>query len=486
MRVAVKETWLGLRNSTTRIPFRYGSACLTSCPQAIAAATIEVEGKQRQRGYAGDCLPPSWFDKSPDKDYRQQIDDMLAVIGLAEKTFAEEFASPVEFFPAWLIAYERVHSRAAEWGLTPLLASFGVSMVERAIMDAMARAAGMSFHTAAGANIFSIAPGDVHQQLAGQQPADWLPAESRRWVWARHTVGLGDPLTAGDIPPDERLDDGYPQALEEYIEQTGTRYFKVKVSNDIDRDLSRLQAFAALVEKHRGDDYRLTLDGNELYKTTADFLALVDAMKSTPELARLMQNTLVVEQPLARHVALDDTFAAGIREISQWRPVIIDESDGTLEAYAQAAAVGYRGVSSKNCKGPIKSLLNASLVQALGPALHQEQVMTGEDLCSVGIVAVQADLCLAATLGLEHVERNGHHYHGGLSYLPKSQQQAALDAHGDFYSNQSGVVRPHVADGKLKIGSLQCVGFGFAVRPDLQAYTPAGEWRYESLGLAEQ
>ena len=70
MQLSLKETRVGLLNSTTRIPFRYGKACLTRCPQAIVRVLIEADGK-RQAGYSGDCLPPSWFDKSPDKDYAQ-------------------------------------------------------------------------------------------------------------------------------------------------------------------------------------------------------------------------------------------------------------------------------------------------------------------------------------------------------------------------------------------------------------------------------
>ena len=50
----------------------------------------------------------------------------------------------------------------------------------------------------------------------------------------RHTVGLGDPLTAGDSAG-ERLNDGCPQALEEYATRRGVRYFKVKVSNRLER-----------------------------------------------------------------------------------------------------------------------------------------------------------------------------------------------------------------------------------------------------------
>ncbi len=485
MRISLKESRLGLLNSTTRIPFRYGQACLTRCPQATLRVTIETGGKL-QCGYSGDCLPPSWFDKSPGKSFSQQIDDMLAVIKLAEKTFAEELASETDFFPAWLIAYERIHSRAAEWQLTPLLASFGVSMVERAILDAMCRTARVSFFQAARANLFGIVPSDVHAALSGIAIAECLPKTPSQRVFVRHTVGLSDPLTAADIPAGQRLNDGFPQALEEYIGQSGLRYFKIKVSNRLDHDLARLQQIASLVEHQRGADYGVTLDGNEQYKSAADFQGLIDAIQATPGLNTLWSNTICIEQPLERSIALDAQHTNGIRELARQKTVIIDESDGTLDAYNQAIEVGYRGVSSKNCKGPIKSLLNACLTWLRNDrGQRNDYMMTGEDLCTVGIVPVQADLCLTTTIGLTHVERNGHHYHLGLSYLSKPQQAAALDLHGDLYANQNGIVAPRLVDGQFQTGSLQCVGFGFAVEPDMSAMQSSDEWQFASLGLGE-
>ncbi|MEO8498865.1 MAG: hypothetical protein ABI614_27705, partial [Planctomycetota bacterium] len=216
MKISLKETQLGLRNSTTRLPFRYGKACLTRCPQAIFRAVIEVDG-QLHAGYSGDCLPPSWFDKSPGKSFEQQIEDMLWVIATADASYRAELAHPNEFFSAWRVALEDVYVAGDARELPPLLASFGASVVERALLDAMCRAKGLSFAEAVRVNLFGIVPDDIHPQLVGLQPKDWLPAEPRRSIYVRHTVGLADPLTTDEIPSDERLDDGFPQALEEYV-----------------------------------------------------------------------------------------------------------------------------------------------------------------------------------------------------------------------------------------------------------------------------
>lgn len=484
MRIALKETRLGLCNSITRIPFRYGSACMTGCPQAILGIVIEIDGRQH-RGYSGDCLPPGWFDKSPEKDYQQQINEMLAAIALAERTFLDELANPADFFPAWMSVYERMMEAADEHNWETLLASFGLSMVERAILDAMARAAQVSFATAVRENLYGLDPGKIHHELAGLAVAAWLPEKPAQSIYVRHTVGLADPLTSADIPRDERLDDGFPQSLEDYITQTGIKYFKIKVSNDRDQSLQRLASISDLLDRHCTKDYQVTLDGNEQFARAEDFIAFMEALRSHPKLDKLLAATLAIEQPLERKIALDQDRASGIREICQFKPVIIDESDSTLDAYPRAIELGYRGVSSKNCKGPIKSLMNAGLTwQHNARGSRTDYLITGEDLCCVGIVPVQADLCLVATMGLTHVERNGHHYHRGLSYLPTSTQQKALAAHNDFYTERQGVVAPRLNDGKFEIGSLQCNGFGFSIEPDFDSLQTPTKWEFNSLGLS--
>ncbi len=232
--------------------------------------------------------------------------------------------------------------------------------------------------------------------------------------------------------------------------------------------LLRLQTIARVVEQYRQADYQVTLDGNEQYRHGDEFDALVEAIEAAPSLQRLWQNTLLIEQPLARDIALQPEHTAGIRRLSREKPVIIDESDQSLSSYLQAIELGYRGVSSKNCKGPLKSLFNAGTTWRLNrnrtgadDTESPAYVMSGEDLCCVGTIPVQSDLCLAATLGLTHVERNGHHYHLGLSYLPPDQQDAALAHHPDLYVRDRGIVRPVIHDGQFRIASLQCIGFGF-------------------------
>lgn len=483
MRLALNESQLGLRNSTTRIPFRYGAASLTRCPQAILRVAIECDG-QVQQGFSGDCLPPGWFDKSPDKSFAHQIDDMLRVIALAQAVFADGFHAKTPFFSAWLSSHEQVQHQCDAWHLPSLLASFGSSLVERAIVDAVCRRHGVGFAQATQANLFEIDPGLVHPELRGATPADWLPARPAQSVFVRQTVGLGDPLTLEDIPRGAYVCDGWPQTLEEYVTRRGVRYCKVKVANRLEDDLDRLARIARLLQQHRGRDYRLTIDGNEQYKRADEFEGLIDAIRGRADLRTLWENVLAIEQPFDRSIALTSPCADALKRLSHAKPVIIDESDGTLDAYRHAIHAGYRGVSSKNCKGAIKGLLNGGLTWLHNDRGRRgEYTITGEDLCTVGIVPVQSDLCLAGTLGLTHVERNGHHYHPGLTYLPEAERLAALAAHSDFYTEEHGIIGPKIVGGRFDIRSLHCAGFGFAVEPDMSTMPSADTWTFESLGL---
>src|SRR5208283_337972 len=100
----------------------------------------------------------------------------------------------------------------------------------------------------------------------------------------RHTVGFADPITNGDIPAGERLNDGFPQSLEEYIVKLGVCRFKLKISPDVNHTRHRILRFADLCQKYLGADYRVTLDANELFQSVQQLEELVTALRATPQL----------------------------------------------------------------------------------------------------------------------------------------------------------------------------------------------------------
>jgi hypothetical protein len=87
--------------------------------------------------------------------------------------------------------------------------------------------------------------------------------------------------------------------------------------------------------------------------------------------------------------------------------------------------------------------------------------MSGEDLSNVGPVALLNDLAAMAAMGIDDVERNGHHYFAGLSMFPNSVQDLVVACHGDLYERGShDWPSLRVDRGRLNLSSVNAAAFG--------------------------
>ena len=478
--IEILHAGLWIRNSEVRIPFRYGKACLTKCPQAVLRIDLRVNGSTVS-GFSGDCLPPSWFDKTPGKSYELQICEMIEIIEYANQVAVN--CGHSKFWPLWREVYTEVQSEGGRRNLPELLSSFGIALVERALIDGIGRALGTSFFDLMKLNMLGMRAADIHPELEQLATGEWLPEKPSANIAVRHTVGLSDPLTRADIAGNQHLNDGRPESLEEYIEDSGIHFLKVKVRNVLELDLQRICTIATLIERRHGEHYSVTLDGNEQYDNTACLGGLLEAIQGKEHLRVFWNNVLLIEQPFNRTVAMSEKVCSELNELTS-KKIIIDESDGKLESYKDAYRLGYRGVSSKACKGAVKSVLNAGLVHLQNKSDPNSTVMTGEDLCCVGMVSLQQDLALVSSLGLSHVEKNGHHYHPGLCYLGDHANWALQD-HETLYEPIRDVVSPKIVDGRFNVTSLNCAGFGVERMHSLDGFVLSKDWKYSSLDISD-
>ncbi len=480
MSIEVIQVTIHLFNVRTRIPFKYGIATMTAMPHCFLRAVCRIDG-QESVGLAADSLVPKWFTKDPASNYADDIEEMLIVIEQAAH-WAQTATPQPDVFQLWLHIYNRQKAWAEGRGYPPLLWNFGVSLTERAIIDAFCRASGQTFEAVVRDNSLGIVLSEIHPELAGKTPADLLPERALRTIAVRHTIGLADPLTDAEIPAAERLEDGLPQSLQSVLIHYGVNYLKIKIGGDVPQDLARLKAIAQIVQEAGLNDFQFTLDGNEQYHELAGFRQLWGAICADDALKPFMDHLLFVEQPLHRSVALNGETARAMQTWDDGPPTIIDESDADLTSLRRALSCGYVGTSHKNCKGVIKGLANACYLNFLaGRDPDQVLVLSGEDLTNIGPVALLQDLALMATLGIEHVERNGHHYFQGLSMLPPDVQQQVLQAHGDLYEQKHDYPTPAIVDGKMAIGSVVDAPFGYGFDLDPTQFTPRSAWSFASM-----
>ena len=433
MRITIPEISLFERDVRLRMPFRFGVVTLTESPQAFVRCRIRTEDGREAEGAAAELLAPKWFDKNPALSNEDNFEQLRASLRAARGQYLAHGMST-----AWQ------HSTPTEG----LVANYGPALIDRAVLDALCRALGISFFESIRKNV--VGAGIFEAMDLGAFFSNLKP--SRR-IAARHTVGLVDPITAAE--QNARVNDGLPETLEEVVARYGQRWFKLKVGGDARADVERLSAIASVLDRIEGP-YHASLDGNEQYDDFDGVAELWSKMKAAPRLERLVASIIFLEQPVKRQKALQQRIT-GID-----KPVIIDESDDSLDAFPRAKALGYMGVSSKTCKGLYKSLLNSARCHAWGNGYF----MSGEDLTIQPGLALQQDLALVSLLGLTHVERNGHHYVNGMAGLPEAEQAAFLQAHPDLYERSHGAVRVRIEAGQMAIGSLGCTGFATSAMPD--------------------
>jgi hypothetical protein len=454
----------------TRFPFRYGIASMTDVPHLFMRTRVRT-GAQSSTGLTSEGLPPKWFTKDPATTFEQDLPVMLDTIAHAARAADVIGGTAVTFFDFWRELYRQQDEWAQQRGVPPLLAGLGVSLVERAVLDGLCRATGEPLHRKVVANRLGVRLNEVYAELGDAVPSDLLPSAPLSECFVRHTIGLGDPLTPGDIPSGERLDDGLPQDLESSIRAYGLRYFKVKLRGVTRDDSIRLrEIFRVLAAETRGG-FWLTVDGNENFHDFGAFKDFWEQVNCDSTLAELRHRTLAVEQPVHRDRALTDETRAQLARWENRPPLIIDESDGAVGDVPRALTAGYSGASFKSCKGIVKGIANACLLEAQRPS--RQVLLTGEDLCTLGPIALQQDLAMMALLGVDHVERNGHHYYRGLSMFPPGWQELARASHAGLYARHPlGFTHVRIDDGRLDLSTLNKGPFGVEPLLDLSGFPP--------------
>src|SRR6202158_5677955 len=450
-RLAVRDISFFERPVPFTKPFRFGAVVINTAVQAFVRVEIEVEGKGTSVGASAELMAPKWFDKRPHLAPEQTVAELRRSLTIAR----DLYLSYSGFETAFVLHARRLAAQieaCANEDIPPLAAAYGPAEIDKAVLDALLRCVGVNFFDGMAANIASI-DATLTPDLLDEDISTFLAGRQRlERVAVRHTVGLDDKVegTGG---------------VTDIQENAGARYFKLKLNGDPEADATRLirigNELATLPH-----DYSVTLDANEQYADLGGLSALVDRLDRDSALKPIATKLLYIEQPMPR-----DIFRQSPLGQLAARDFIIDEADDCYDAFPAARALGYRGISSKSCKGIYKSIVNATRA-AKWSAGGEKFFVSGEDLtCQAGL-GVQQDLALGALIGVTHAERNGHHYVDGFGDTPAAEAQAFLTAHPDLYRDDGKNVRLFVQNGDLLTGSLTSPGFATGVHPDWSALSP--------------
>ena len=320
-------------------PFRFGSVTITKATQIFVRAEIELEDGSMSVGGSSEMMAPKWFDKRPHLSAEESAAELRRALTIARDLYLTRDG----FETAFGLHAARIGAQIAactKEDIPALAAAYGPAEIDKAVLDALLRAVAKNFFDGMAANVPGI-DARLTPDLSGDEIATFLASRRRLdRVAVRHTVGMDDKVEGKGGVADP-------------ADNAGARYFKLKLGGDPLADTVRL----IRIGKELGKlpyDYKVTLDANEQYADLAPLAALVKSLDHDSALQPIAAKLLYIEQPMPREIFRQSPLGALTR-----RDFIIDEADDSYDAFPAAKALGYRGISSKSCKGIYKSVLNA-------------------------------------------------------------------------------------------------------------------------------
>ena len=191
-----------------------------SAPQAFARVRVALPTAAAAWGAAAELMAPKWFDKNLALSQRGQLRAAAQRAAAGARRLPVRRARRRPRSAISRATTTRIAARRGATGFNPLLASYGPALVDRAVLDALCRALGVSFYAAMqrqprrhrrGASASSPAstsprssrglqPADAHRGAPHRRPGRrdhrGRPAAARRRRPARDAGGSGRAPTA--------------------------------------------------------------------------------------------------------------------------------------------------------------------------------------------------------------------------------------------------------------------------------------------------
>src|SRR5204862_135845 len=120
-----------------RLPFRFGIVTLREAPQVFVRVRVRFDDASECEGVAAEMLAPKWFDKSPELSNADNFDQLRRSLAMARDSLIAAGRDSAFGLSAAVDGLH--HAACARAGLNGLVASFGLALLDRAIIDALGR-----------------------------------------------------------------------------------------------------------------------------------------------------------------------------------------------------------------------------------------------------------------------------------------------------------------------------------------------------------
>lgn len=435
--IRIREVRVSFEDFAYRAPMKFRATVVDRVTLLNVAVDGEVDGRITQ-GFGSMPLGNVWSFPSA----RLTFDQTLA----AMKNIALELAPIIENSGIKAHPIEINHQleplylkTAGELDLAepvPSLCTLVVaSAFDAAIHDAYGKAHSRPAYRTYGFDFMNHDLGYyLDHSFRGEYPDRYTSSEPAPSLHLYHLVGALDPLTASDVV--ERLNDGRPETLEEWVRAEGIDHIKIKLDGDsLDWDVERILSVYRVLEGMRpGVERHYSLDFNERCQTVDYVLeCLARVWEAAPP---ALSQIRYIEQPTPRNLNAPGTPA--MYKAAKVKPVVIDESLVDYASLLRARELGYSGVALKACKGQSNALLMAAAAQKFG------MFLCVQDLTCPGASLVHSAGLAAHIPPIRAIESNAR------QYVPAANRSWEAQFPGIF----------HVENGQLNTSHLNGPGLG--------------------------
>ncbi|HEV8487698.1 MAG TPA: enolase C-terminal domain-like protein [Blastocatellia bacterium] len=368
--IRIEEVSYSFEDHLYRAPYKFGGRLVDRVTLLNVTCDVRTANGPVSKGFGSMPLGNVWSFPSRVMSYDATLGAMKALADRIRKITAsyKEPGHPLDINfalePAYLKAAAEVSKELSLAEPIPKLCTLvTASPFDAAIHDGFGKAHRLNCYHTYGPD---FATHDLSRYLGRDFKGEFLDRyilkDPTPRVALYHSVGALDALEDSDVK--QRIGDGLPETLPEWIDYNGITHIKIKLNGE-DRDwdterVIRIDRVATAVQKRRGvTQWKYLLDFNENCANVGYLLEVLRRVKAhTPEGFNRIQ---YIEQPTARDLKAHRSNV--MHEAAKLRPIVIDESLTDLESLMLAREMGYTGVALKACKGQSQALLMAAAAQ---------------------------------------------------------------------------------------------------------------------------
>lgn len=409
--VRIEEIRTEYEDFLYRTPIKFAGTAVDRVTLLNVHCVVRNRRGRTARGFGSMPLGNIWAYPAPPMGYEGTLRAMKLLAGRIEQITRDwrEYGHPVDINvalePAYLAAAAEISSGERLPVPIPKLATLVVaSPFDAAVHDAYGKLHGVSsYHTYGPEFMRHDLAYYLNEEFRGEYLEQYVTREPKPRMPLYHLVGALDPLTDADIR--QRINDGLPETLPEWIRYSGLTHLKIKLNgDDLNWDVERVLAVDRVTTQTQTErgvrEWYYSADFNERCPNVGYLIEFLRRIKErAPEGFERIQ---YVEQPTKRDLKADRQNV--MHEAARLRPVVIDESLTDFEMLLLAREMGYTGVALKACKGQSQALLNAAAAQ------KYKMFLCVQDLTCPGASLIHSAGLAAHVPGVAAIEANARQY----------------------------------------------------------------------------